>query len=344
MRLSTVFDRDQINSKLSSISEKLQDPEIYSNIEEYSALAKEQSLLSKNLAEIDEMTRKMQEIEEFISLGDDSLSQDILEQIRALQRVVDECYTTTLLSRPYDTCNCIVKLHSGAGGTEACDWVAMVYRMYSMYVARLGYKLTELDHVDGDGAGYKSITFRVEGDYAYGYFKCEHGVHRLVRISPFDANKRRHTSFLSCEVTPIVTHDCDIVIDTKDLVIDTYRSSGAGGQHVNTTDSAIRITHIPTGIVVTCQNERSQIQNKAAALEILKGKLLVLKEQEEQNKLLALKGVEKKIEWGSQIRSYVFCPYTMCKDHRTGYETSDIEGVMDGDIHAFVIEYLKYLN
>ncbi len=322
----------------------LTDQSVYSDFEKSKTLSKELSNLEKKFDLIATVKDDMKNIDEFKKLEDETLLDDIARSILETQKLVDKLYVDTLLSHKYDSCDAIVKLHSGAGGTEACDWVVMVYRMYSMFVDKLGYKLSVIDKIDGDDAGYKSITFKVSGEYAYGYLKGENGVHRLVRISPFDANKRRHTSFLACEVTPVVDNDISVVIDPKDIRIDTYRSSGAGGQHVNTTDSAIRITHIPTGIVVTCQNERSQIQNREGAMSMLKGKLIALKEQEENEKILALKGQEKKIEWGSQIRSYVFCPYTMVKDHRTGWETSNVDAVMDGDIMDFVIAYLKFIK
>lgn len=235
-------------------------------------------------------------------------------------------------------------MHSGAGGTEACDWVEMLYRMYIGYCEKNGFKITELDRLDGDVAGIKSVSFKVEGDFSYGYLKCEKGVHRLVRISPFDANKRRHTSFASLEVMPEIIDDEEIVINNDEIRIDTYRSSGAGGQHVNKTDSAIRITHIPTGIVVSCQNERSQTQNKEMAFRMLISKLAELREAERQERDQDIKGEIKKIEWGSQIRSYVFCPYTMVKDHRTGYESGDVQAVMKGEIQEFINDYLKKSN
>ena len=234
--------------------------------------------------------------------------------------------------------------HAGAGGTEAQDWVSMLYRMYTMYAEKMGYKTTLLDILDGDEAGIKSVTFLVEGENAYGYLKSEKGVHRLVRISPFDANARRHTSFASLEVMPELDETPDIVIKPEDLKVDTYRSSGAGGQHVNKTESAIRITHIPTGIVVSCQTERSQIQNRETAMKMLYGKLAEMQEQEELDKLSSIRGDIKKIEWGSQIRSYVFHPYNLVKDHRTGYETSNIQAVMDGDLQPFITDYLKKSN
>lgn len=251
---------------------------------------------------------------------------------------------TTLLNGKYDSYNAILTLHAGAGGTEAQDWTEMLFRMYQMYAEKQGWKITIYDILDGDEAGIKSITFLVEGENAYGYLKCEKGVHRLVRISPFDSNARRHTSFASLEVMPQIQEAPEIEIRPEDLKVDTYRSSGAGGQHVNKTESAIRITHIPTGIIVACQTERSQIQNRETAMSMLYSKLVEKQEQEEMEKLNAIRGEIKKIEWGSQIRSYVFQPYTMVKDHRTNYETSDINAVMNGDIQQFINTYLIKSN
>ena len=235
-------------------------------------------------------------------------------------------------------------LHSGAGGTEAQDWTEMLFRMYSMYAEKRGYDINVLDELPGDEAGIKSITFLVSGENAYGYLKCEKGVHRLVRISPFDAGARRHTSFASVEVMPEIDSSPEIEIKPEDLKVDTFRSSGAGGQHINKTESAIRITHIPTGIVVSCQTERSQIQNRETAMKMLYSKLVERQEEEEMQKLSEIKGEIKKIEWGSQIRSYVFCPYTLVKDHRTGYETSNIQDVMNGNIQPFINDYLIKSN
>ena len=247
----------------------------------------------------------------------------------------------TLLKGKYDKLNALLTLHAGAGGTEACDWTEMLYRMYMCYAEKNGYALTELDRLEGDGAGIKSVSFKVEGDSAYGYLKAEKGVHRLVRISPFDANKRRHTSFASLEVMPEIQDEGEIKVSPDELKIDTYRASGAGGQHVNKTDSAIRITHLPTGIVVACQNERSQTQNKEMAMRMLISKLIEKREAERLERDQDIKGEIKKIEWGSQIRSYVFCPYTLVKDHRTGFENSDVNSVMNGNIQPFINDYLK---
>lgn len=263
------------------------------------------------------------------------------KEVSKLIDKVDQMSTIALLRGKYDSCNAIMSLHAGAGGTEAQDWVEMLFRMYSRYAERSGCQVKILDKLDGDDAGIKSITFGVYGENSYGYLKAEMGVHRLVRISPFDSNKRRHTSFASLEVMPEINDTSVININPDDLRIDTYRSGGAGGQHVNKTDSAVRITHIPTNTVVACQNERSQIQNRETAMKMLVSKLIDLKERERLTEAQNIKGELKKIEWGSQIRSYVFCPYTLVKDHRTNYENTNVSAVMDGDIEDFIIEYLK---
>ena len=277
------------------------------------------------------------EVEEDVELG-------LVDAISNLSNLLEAFQIETLLSGKYDNRNAILMLHAGAGGTEAQDWVNMLYRMYDMYATNMGFKTRVLDVLDGDEAGIKSITFEVAGDNAYGYLKCEKGVHRLVRISPFDSNARRHTSFASLDVMPELDEAPDIEIRSEDLKIDTYRSSGAGGQHVNKTESAIRITHVPTGIVVSCQTERSQIQNRETCMKMLYSKLAQKAEDEELEKINDIRGEIKKIEWGSQIRSYVFQPYCMVKDHRTNYETSDIQGVMNGNIQPFINDYLVKSN
>ena len=264
----------------------------------------------------------------------------LLSTLSSLESFLQEFKIETLLSGKYDSKNAILTLHAGAGGTEAQDWANMLYRMYTMYAEKRGYKIKVLDVLDGDEAGIKSITFEMSGENAYGYLKCEKGVHRLVRISPFDANARRHTSFASLDVMPVLEESPEIEIRQEDLKIDTYRSSGAGGQHVNKTESAIRITHIPTGIVVSCQTERSQIQNRETCMKMLYSKLAEKAEEEELKTINDIRGEIKKIEWGSQIRSYVFQPYMMVKDHRTNFETSDVDGVMNGNIQPFINDYL----
>ena len=272
---------------------------------------------------------------------DDSLLPDIEKELALAEAEIEKIRLQTLLKGKYDGLNALMTLHAGAGGTEACDWCEMLYRMYMCYAEKHKFTLTELDRLEGDGAGIKSVSFKIEGDNAYGFLKAEKGVHRLVRISPFDANKRRHTSFVSLEVLPEIDNDDEIKIPPEDLKVDTYRSSGAGGQHVNKTESAIRITHLPTGIIVACQNERSQVQNREQAMKMLYSKLIERREAERLATEQELKGDMKKIEWGSQIRSYVFCPYTLVKDHRTGCETPDVNAVMNGEIDQFIIEYLK---
>ena len=275
---------------------------------------------------------------------DESLEKDLQDKLSLAKSELEDFKIETLLSGKYDSYNAIMTLHSGAGGTEAQDWAQMLFRMYSMYAEKRGYDINVLDELPGDEAGIKSITFLVSGENAYGYLKCEKGVHRLVRISPFDAGARRHTSFASVEVMPEIDSSPEIEIKPEDLKVDTFRSSGAGGQHINKTESAIRITHIPTGIVVSCQTERSQIQNRETAMKMLYSKLVERQEEEEMQKLSEIKGEIKKIERGSQIRSYVFCPYTLVKDHRTGYETSNIQDVMNGNIQPFINDYLIKSN
>ena len=274
---------------------------------------------------------------------DDDMSNQLVKNSKELENILEKFEIQTLLNGKFDKNNAIITLHPGAGGTESQDWAEMLYRMYSRWANKNGYSIKELDYLEGDEAGIKSVTALISGENAYGYLKCEMGVHRLVRISPFDAGGRRHTSFASLEVLPEITDDIEIEINPSDLRVDTYRSSGAGGQHINKTDSAVRITHLPTNIVVTCQSERSQTMNKETAMKMLKSKLLDLKEKENKEKISELKGEQKDIAWGSQIRSYVFCPYTLVKDHRTNYETGNVNAVMDGDLNDFMIEYLKLI-
>lgn len=272
---------------------------------------------------------------------DQELHEFLASTLMELEKNIDAFETTILFSGPFDKENAILELHPGAGGTESQDWAEMLYRMYIRFAEQKNFKVQMLDYQDGDEAGIKSVSFIIKGRNAYGLLKSEKGVHRLVRISPFDASGRRHTSFASVEVTPEIKDTGDIIVEEKDLKIDTYRSSGAGGQNVNKTESAVRITHLPTGIVVNCQNERSQIQNREIAMNILKSRLFQRQEQERLAELNKLRGEQKNIEWGSQIRSYVFCPYTMVKDHRTDYETGDVQSVLDGNIDGFINSYLK---
>lgn len=305
------------------------------------------SSVERRIQHFENLNVRADDIEVLMELAEESDDATMVEEIRTefdkLKEDLEALRLQTLLTGEYDNCNCILSLHAGAGGTEAQDWTSMLYRMYTRFCERMGFAVRLLDMLDGDEAGIKSVTFEVTGDYAYGYLKSERGVHRLVRISPFDANARRHTSFASLDVSPIIEDDGVIEIRQEDLRIDTYRASGAGGQHVNRTDSAVRITHLPTGIVVQCQNERSQVQNKEMCFIWLRARLAELKEQQRQEQMGEIKGELKKIEWGSQIRSYVFQPYTMVKDHRTGYEMGDVNAVMDGKLEGFVTSYLQKL-
>ena len=285
----------------------------------------------------------LQDLTELANMeNDEDVAKDILKSTASLENEIEKLQLETLLSGKYDKNNAILTLHPGAGGTESQDWAEMLYRMYTRWATKNGFEVKELDYLEGDEAGIKSVTFEIVGPNAYGYMKSEMGVHRLVRISPFDAGGRRHTSFASLEVLPEITDDIQIEINQDDLRVDTYRASGAGGQHINKTSSAVRITHIPTNIVVACQSERSQIQNRETAMRMLKSKLLNLKEQEQKDTIDELKGEQKDIAWGSQIRSYVFCPYTLVKDHRTNYEVGNVESVMDGNIDGFIESYLKF--
>ena len=309
---------------------------------------KELKSMKDDVATYEQLATQFEDIETLIEMGyeenDESLIPEIEEELNSFIQTYEEIRIKTLLSGEYDKDNAIVSLHAGAGGTESCDWAAMLYRMYSRWADAKGFQLEVLDSLDGDEAGIKSITFQVNGENAYGYLKSEKGVHRLVRISPFNAAGKRQTSFVSCDVMPDIEDDIDIEIKDDDIRIDTYRSSGAGGQHINKTSSAIRITHYPTGIVVQCQNERSQFLNKDKAMQMLKAKLYLLKQQENLEKAAGIRGEVTEIGWGNQIRSYVMQPYTMVKDHRTGVESGNVDSVMDGKIDPFINGYLKWLS
>lgn len=346
--LLTVFDADSLKIEIEKLKERSLQPEVYTNPNVSAKINKDIKVMENKLNSFINLENKVKDISEYIELleleGSEDMVMDVNSSLDILSKEIFTLYIDTLLSGEYDNNNALIKIHSGAGGTEACDWAGMLQRMYEMFADKNDFKHIILDKIDGDGAGVKSVTLKVMGDNAYGYLKSEMGVHRLVRISPFDSNKRRHTSFASVEVMPEISQEVEVDIRQEDLKIDVYRSGGAGGQHVNTTDSAVRITHIPTGIVVACQNERSQLKNRETAMSMLKSKLLALELDKKMQESLTLKGDAKKIEWGSQIRSYVFCPYTMVKDHRTGYETSDVYGVMDGNIKDFVFEFLKLIN
>ena len=302
--------------------------------------------LKDDVATYASLEEQYDDIETMIEMGyeenDASLLPEIAEMMEAFESTYENIRMKTLLSGEYDGDNAIVSLHAGAGGTESCDWASMLFRMYSRWADKKGFSLEVLDSLDGDEAGIKSITFQVNGENAYGYLKSERGVHRLVRISPFNAAGKRQTSFVSCDVMPDIEEDVDIEIKDDDIRIDTYRSSGAGGQHINKTSSAIRITHFPTGIVVQCQNERSQHMNKDKAMQMLKAKLYLLKQEENAAKEAGIRGEGTEIGWGNQIRSYVMQPYTMVKDHRTGVESGNVDAVMDGGIDPFINGYLKW--
>ena len=309
---------------------------------------KELKNLKDTVGECDKLSTQYDDILTLIDMGyeenDESLIPEIRGELDEFIREFDELRIGTLLSGEYDKNNAILKLNAGAGGTESCDWCGMLYRMYTRWAERKGFTIEVLDYLDGDEAGIKSVTFQVNGLNAYGYLKSEKGVHRLVRISPFNAQGKRQTSFVSLDVMPDIEGDLDVNIDEKDLRIDTYRSSGAGGQHINKTSSAIRITHIPTGTVVQCQNERSQFQNKDKAMQMLKAKLYLLKKEANAEKLSDIRGEVKEIGWGNQIRSYVLQPYTLVKDHRTDVETGNVDAVLDGGLDIFINGYLKWLS
>ena len=340
------FDISKLEIELKDLEAETLEEDFWQEIKHSNkVLAKIKSMKNK-VNEYRKIESEIQNIKELTELAnmepDEEIAKDIIKSTKNLEQEIEKLKIATLLSGKYDSNNAIVTIHPGAGGTESQDWAEMLYRMYTRWADKNGYKVVELDYLEGEEAGIKSVTFEIIGEYAYGYMKGEMGVHRLVRISPFDSGGRRHTSFASVEVLPEITDDIEIDINPDDLRIDTYRASGAGGQHINKTSSAVRITHIPTNIVVACQSERSQIQNRETAMKMLKSKLLDLKEKEHKEKIEDLKGEQREIAWGSQIRSYVFCPYTMVKDHRTNYEVGNVEAVMDGKIDDFMESFLKF--
>ncbi|MBQ6991643.1 MAG: peptide chain release factor 2 [Clostridia bacterium] len=341
------FDISKLEQEIKGLEEQVNQPDFWNDSEKSTPIITKLKRLQNKLSSYNKLLEDLTNLKELNELllldNDEELGKQLLTSSTDIQNKIEKLELETLLSGKYDKNNAIITLHPGAGGTESQDWAQMLYRMYTRWASNNGFTVKELDFLEGDEAGIKSVTALVSGENAYGYLKCEKGVHRLVRISPFDSGGRRHTSFASLEVLPEITDDIEIEINSDDLRIDTFRASGAGGQHINKTDSAIRITHIPTNIVVSCQSERSQTQNKETAMKMLKSKLLELKEKEQKEKIEDLKGVQHDIAWGSQIRSYVFCPYTMVKDHRTNYEVGNVEGVMDGDINGFIEEYLKQM-
>ena len=342
---------DRLAAEKKKLDEEAAKPDFWNDVENTKKVLKEQKVLSEKMGSYDSLVRMYEDAQTMVELASEetfsseeeqeAFLQEIRTNIREIDQKIEEEKLSALLTGEFDANNAILTFHAGAGGTEAQDWAQMLYRMYARWSERHHFKVKVLDYLAGEEAGIKSASILITGTNAYGFLKSEHGVHRLVRISPFDASGRRQTSFASLEVMPEIDDDYNIEINPVDLKIDTYRSGGAGGQHVNKTESAIRITHIPTGVIVACQNERSQHQNREVAMKMLKAKLAQIKEKEHLKRIEDIKGEQQQIGWGSQIRSYVFMPYTLVKDHRTGCETGNISAVMDGDIDQFINEYLK---
>ena len=346
----TSLDIEGKKNKIQEMEREMEAPDFWNDAEKATAKTTELKSLKDDVAVADSLQQKYEDIETFIEMDaeedvyDEAMLEEAKEEFEEFKKDLENLRLKTLLSGKYDHNNAIVTLHAGAGGTEAMDWTQMLFRMYSKWADKHGFGLELLDEVEGDEAGLQSVTFQINGENAYGYLKSEKGVHRLVRISPFNANGKRQTSFSNADVMPELKDAPDIEIKDEDIRVDTYRSSGAGGQHINKTSSAIRITHFPTGIVVTCQNERSQHMNKDKAMEMLRAKLELLREQEQEQRDADIRGDVSSISWGNQIRSYVFQPYTMVKDLRTGEETSNVDGVMDGDLDPFMNSYLKWVS
>ena len=347
-QIKNSLDLDNKQKRIEELEADMESPGFWDNPDKSQNAMKELKGLKDAFERYNELETGLDDVKTLIEMAEESNDQSLIpeieEEITGLEDKMESLRIETLLSGEHDACDAILTLHAGAGGTESCDWCQMLFRMYTRWATKKGYEVKELDYLEGDEAGIKSVTFEIIGENAYGYMKCEMGVHRLVRISPFDAGGRRHTSFASLEVLPEITEDIEIDINPDDLRVDTYRASGAGGQHINKTSSAVRITHVPTNIVVACQSERSQIQNRETAMKMLKSKLFDLKEKEQKETINDLKGEQKDIAWGSQIRSYVFCPYTLVKDHRTNYEVGNVQTVMDGNLDGFIESYLKYIN
>ena len=331
--------------RIDQLELNMEEPGFWDNVEESQNVMKEVKSLKGVVEEYDDLKTKYEDIETLIDMAEEDEDADLIEEATALmdefEKTYEELRISTLLTGEYDKDDAILTLHAGAGGTESCDWASMLYRMYTRYAEKHGFKVSVLDYLPGDEAGIKSVTFLVEGDKAYGYLKSEKGVHRLVRISPFDSGARRHTSFASLDVMPQFNDEIEIDIKPEDLIVETKRASGAGGQHINKTDSAVRMVHKPTGIVATCQNGRSQHENREECLRVLKSRLYQLEIEEQEKKIAQIKGVQSANEWGSQIRSYVMHPYSLVKDVRTGYETSQVQSVLDGDLDEFIFAYLK---
>jgi len=335
-----------MKKRLSEIEDEMASPDFWNDQKRAQSISVERNRLESELNTFSEIQQQLEDVEVLIEMAEEENEESLLKEaeelLNKMEKTLDSLEVKTILSGEFDKKNAIVTIHAGAGGTESCDWAQMLMRMYLRWAERKGFETEILDFQENEEAGIKSATILIKGPYAYGFLRAEHGTHRLVRISPFDANARRHTSFCGVIVVPELDDDIDIEIKEEDLRIDTYRSSGAGGQHVNTTDSAVRITHLPTGIVVTCQSERSQIQNRQRALKILKARLYELERRKREEKLAEARGEHKDIAWGNQIRSYVFHPYQLVKDHRTGIETSNVNAVMDGEIDIFIEGYLKH--
>ncbi len=343
--LAEALGLEEMRKEIAVLEEQAAAPDFWDDMKNSQKVLQKTATLKNRVAAYEKLNADYEDALVMIELSDDeedeSMFPDCRESVDVIKRELDKQTLSTLLSGEYDSKNAILTFHAGAGGTEAQDWASMLVRMYTQWGTKNGYKVTMPDFLDGDEAGYKSAVLHIEGENAYGYMKSENGVHRLVRCSPFDASGRRHTSFASLEVMPEIDDTIEIDLNMDDIKMDVYRASGAGGQKVNKTSSAVRLTHIPTGIVTSCQVERSQVQNREVALRMLKSKLLEIKEREHLDKIEDIKGVQKDIAWGSQIRSYVFMPYTLAKDHRTGFEMGNINAVMDGDIDGFINAYLK---
>ncbi|SNZ06315.1 peptide chain release factor 2 [Persephonella hydrogeniphila] len=344
--IKDIMKPDELEKELKRLDEEMGKPDFWNDQKKAQEIASRRNSIANKLEEIRSVEKRLNDIDEYIQLlemeYDEDTEKELKEEIENVEKEINRLETASLLSEEYDFKNAILTLQAGSGGVEACDWTEMLLRMYLRWAEKNGFEIEMVDYQPDDVAGIKSATVIVKGPYAYGYLKGEQGVHRLVRISPFDANKRRHTSFSAVSVIPEIGEEVKVEIKEEDLRIDTFRASGAGGQHVNTTDSAVRIVHIPTGITVSCQSERSQIQNRAKALQMLKAKLYQYELEKQKEKQKELEGEKKDISWGSQIRSYVFQPYQMVKDLRTGFETGNIEAVMDGEIDGFIESYLKW--
>lgn len=339
-----IFDLAGKHEEISRLEDEMNAPGFWNNPQVAQEHGKRIKILKDLLLPYEKLMRRVQDLEDLIELTEEEDGSTIAElnaEYQDMQKNLDDFELRCTLSGEHDAANCFLNIHPGAGGTESCDWASMLMRMYLRYVERSGWKAEIVDFQEGEEAGIKNVTIQITGDYAYGYLKAESGIHRLVRISPFDSNKRRHTSFAAVHAMPEFDRELIVQIQDKDLRVDTYRSSGAGGQHVNTTDSAIRITHLPTGVVVTCQNQRSQHQNRDTAMKMLYGKLFEIMQEEQAEKIDEISGEKREIAWGNQIRSYVFHPYNMVKDHRTGHEKGDIQTVMDGDLDDFITAYLR---